>query len=122
MADSISMKKLVTRLLLVVVAMFVFGFALVPIYDVMCKAFGTKAKPKTNIATTTSNRRVTSFFIEIESAIARALYAEPCGSGLARDSDMSDTPRRMHRRQASSHKNSYKAEVFHFTSGGVVKV
>ena len=44
MADSISMKKLVTRLLLVVVAMFVFGFALVPIYDVMCKAFGINGK------------------------------------------------------------------------------
>ena len=44
MADSISMKKLVTRLLGVVVAMFVFGFALVPIYDVMCKAFGINGK------------------------------------------------------------------------------
>lgn len=44
MADSISMKKLVTRLLLVVVAMFVFGFALVPIYDVMCKALGINGK------------------------------------------------------------------------------
>ncbi|MFW0753572.1 cytochrome c oxidase assembly protein [Pseudomonas sp. H11T01] len=44
MADSISLKKLVTRLLLVVVAMFVFGFALVPIYDVMCKAFGINGK------------------------------------------------------------------------------
>ncbi|ANI57648.1 cytochrome c oxidase assembly protein subunit 11 [Pseudomonas sp. PvR086] len=44
MADSISMKKLVTRLLLVVAAMFVFGFALVPIYDVMCKAFGINGK------------------------------------------------------------------------------
>src|SRR6478752_7362887 len=44
MADSISMKKLVTRLLLVVVAMFVFGFALVPIYDVMCKVFGINGK------------------------------------------------------------------------------
>ena len=44
MADSISLKKLVTRLLMVVVAMFVFGFALVPIYDVMCKAFGINGK------------------------------------------------------------------------------
>ena len=44
MADSISLKKLVIRLLLVVVAMFVFGFALVPIYDVMCKAFGINGK------------------------------------------------------------------------------
>ncbi len=44
MADSISLKKLVIRLLGVVVAMFVFGFALVPIYDVMCKAFGINGK------------------------------------------------------------------------------
>lgn len=44
MADSISLKKLVTRLLLVVASMFVFGFALVPIYDVMCKAFGINGK------------------------------------------------------------------------------
>jgi cytochrome c oxidase assembly protein subunit 11 len=28
----------------VVVAMFAFGFALVPIYDVMCKAFGINGK------------------------------------------------------------------------------
>lgn len=40
----VSLKKLVTRLLLVVVAMFVFGFALVPIYDVMCKALGINGK------------------------------------------------------------------------------
>jgi len=44
MADSISLKRLVTRLLLVVVAMFAFGFALVPLYDVMCKAFGMNGK------------------------------------------------------------------------------
>ena len=44
MTDSISMKKLITRLLLVVVAMFIFGFALVPIYDVMCRAFGINGK------------------------------------------------------------------------------
>ena len=44
MADSISLKRLVTRLLLVVVAMFAFGFALVPLYDVMCKAFGINGK------------------------------------------------------------------------------
>ncbi|BCQ58334.1 hypothetical protein PBOI14_00840 [Pseudomonas sp. Boi14] len=40
----VTLKKLVTRLLLVVVAMFVFGFALVPIYDVMCKALGINGK------------------------------------------------------------------------------
>ena len=44
MADSISIKRLVTRLLLVVVVMFAFGFALVPLYDVMCKAFGINGK------------------------------------------------------------------------------
>ena len=44
MADSISLKKLVTRLLVVVVAMFAFGFALVPIYDVMCRVFGINGK------------------------------------------------------------------------------
>jgi len=40
----VSLKKLIGRLLLVVAAMFVFGFALVPIYDVMCKAFGINGK------------------------------------------------------------------------------
>ena len=40
MADSTSIKRLVMRLLLMVVVMFAFGFALVPLYDVMCKAFG----------------------------------------------------------------------------------
>jgi len=36
--------RLIRRLLMVVVAMFAFGFALVPIYDVMCKAFGINGK------------------------------------------------------------------------------
>jgi len=37
-------RRLVTRLLLVVAVMFAFGFALVPLYDVMCKAFGINGK------------------------------------------------------------------------------
>lgn len=37
-------KRLVTRLVLLVVAMFAFGFALVPLYDVMCKALGINGK------------------------------------------------------------------------------
>jgi cytochrome c oxidase assembly protein subunit 11 len=37
-------RRLIQRLLLVVVAMFGFGFALVPIYDVMCKALGINGK------------------------------------------------------------------------------
>ncbi|KAF1051374.1 MAG: Cytochrome c oxidase assembly protein CtaG [Stenotrophomonas maltophilia] len=41
---NIDTRKLVTRLLLVVVAMFAFGFALVPIYNVMCKALGINGK------------------------------------------------------------------------------
>jgi len=44
MAESVPTKRLVTRLLILVVAMFAFGFALVPIYDVMCKAFGINGK------------------------------------------------------------------------------
>lgn len=44
MAESLPTKRLVTRLLILVVAMFAFGFALVPIYDVMCKAFGINGK------------------------------------------------------------------------------
>jgi cytochrome c oxidase assembly protein subunit 11 len=44
MADSVPVRRLVTRLLILVVAMFAFGFALVPIYDVMCKAFGINGK------------------------------------------------------------------------------
>jgi cytochrome c oxidase assembly protein subunit 11 len=35
---------LVIRLLILVVAMFAFGFALVPLYDVMCKALGINGK------------------------------------------------------------------------------
>ncbi|MDH0749360.1 cytochrome c oxidase assembly protein [Pseudomonas sp. GD03842] len=37
-------RRLVTRLLMLVVAMFAFGFALVPLYDVMCKALGINGK------------------------------------------------------------------------------
>ncbi|CRM14701.1 cytochrome C oxidase assembly protein [Pseudomonas sp. FH4] len=44
MADSVPLNRLVTRLLILVLAMFAFGFALVPIYDVMCKAFGINGK------------------------------------------------------------------------------
>lgn len=40
----LSLRRLVTRLLLLTVVMFVFGFALVPLYDVMCKAFGINGK------------------------------------------------------------------------------
>lgn len=39
-----SIRWLTTRLLLLAVLMFGFGFALVPIYDVMCKAFGINGK------------------------------------------------------------------------------
>lgn len=42
--DGVSIKRLVTRLLMLTVVMFAFGFALVPIYDVMCKAFGINGK------------------------------------------------------------------------------
>lgn len=42
--NGLSVKRLVTRLLMLTVVMFAFGFALVPIYDVMCKAFGINGK------------------------------------------------------------------------------
>lgn len=44
MNEAPSTSRLVTHLLLLVVAMFGFGFALVPIYDVMCEAFGINGK------------------------------------------------------------------------------
>ena len=44
MTHSHPLRSLITRLLLVVVVMFAFGFALVPLYDVMCKAFGINGK------------------------------------------------------------------------------
>lgn len=44
MSEALPTRRLVVRLLLVVVGMFGFGFALVPIYDVMCQAFGINGK------------------------------------------------------------------------------
>jgi cytochrome c oxidase assembly protein subunit 11 len=44
MAREMSTRQLIQRLLVLVVAMFAFGFALVPIYDVMCQAFGINGK------------------------------------------------------------------------------
>ncbi|MBE7373288.1 cytochrome c oxidase assembly protein [Pseudomonas lopnurensis] len=44
MSTELPLRRLVLRLTLVVVAMFGFGFALVPIYDVMCQAFGINGK------------------------------------------------------------------------------
>ena len=44
MNTELPLAKLIRRLLLLVVAMFAFGFALVPLYDVMCKAFGINGK------------------------------------------------------------------------------
>ncbi|MDM3884086.1 cytochrome c oxidase assembly protein [Pseudomonas sp. BCRC 81390] len=42
--NGLSLRRLVLRLLMLTVVMFAFGFALVPIYDVMCKAFGINGK------------------------------------------------------------------------------
>jgi cytochrome c oxidase assembly protein subunit 11 len=43
-SEGMPLKRLVKWLLLIVVLMFAFGFALVPLYDVMCKAFGINGK------------------------------------------------------------------------------
>ena len=44
MSEALANRRLIQRLLLVVVAMFGFGFALVPIYEVMCQALGINGK------------------------------------------------------------------------------
>ena len=44
MSETMPMRRLVSYLLVLVVAMFGFGFALVPIYEVMCQAFGINGK------------------------------------------------------------------------------
>lgn len=44
MKEGLSTRQLTQRLLILVVAMFAFGFALVPIYDVMCKQLGINGK------------------------------------------------------------------------------
>ncbi len=44
MSEFMPTRRLVARLLLLVVAMFAFGFALVPLYDVMCRALGINGK------------------------------------------------------------------------------
>ena len=44
MSAELPLRRLVLRLTLVVVGMFGFGFLLVPIYDVMCQAFGINGK------------------------------------------------------------------------------
>jgi cytochrome c oxidase assembly protein subunit 11 len=44
MKSAPELRRLVTRLLLLAVLMFAFGFALVPLYTVMCKAFGINGK------------------------------------------------------------------------------
>jgi cytochrome c oxidase assembly protein subunit 11 len=43
-SEALDNRRLVLRLLAVVVGMFAFGFLLVPIYDVMCQAFGINGK------------------------------------------------------------------------------
>lgn len=45
MAEKSSHKKLTIKLVLATFAMFGFGFALVPLYDVMCDALGINGKP-----------------------------------------------------------------------------
>ena len=44
MNEALSTRRLVRRTVFVVIAMFGFGFLLVPIYDVMCQAFGINGK------------------------------------------------------------------------------
>lgn len=69
MNNSTSHKKLVIKLLLGVVLMFGFGFALVPLYDVFCKITGINGKvdltPGNYQTTTTSDREIKIQFIAV---------------------------------------------------------
>ena len=64
-------RRLVIRLSFVVVGMFAFGFALVPIYDVMCQAFGVNGKTAgvyTGVQTVDEQRQVRVQFLATNSA------------------------------------------------------
>ena len=65
-------RRLVIRLSFVVVGMFAFGFALVPIYDVMCQAFGINGKTagayEAGQQTTDESRQVRVQFLATNSA------------------------------------------------------
>lgn len=50
-------KKIISRLLLLTVAMFGFGFAMVPLYDVFCDITGINGKPR-NVAAVYNNDAV----------------------------------------------------------------
>lgn len=63
-------KSLAVRLAVMAVAMFGFGFLLVPLYDVMCKITGIGGRPNTVAATVTDtrpdlNRLVTVEFVTV---------------------------------------------------------
>ncbi|OUS28142.1 cytochrome c oxidase assembly protein [Thalassotalea sp. 42_200_T64] len=59
-------KKGVTKLLLTVFAMFAFGFALVPLYDVFCDITGLNGKTATTAATVNADGIDTSRTIKVQ--------------------------------------------------------
>ncbi|NRA22436.1 MAG: cytochrome c oxidase assembly protein [Oceanospirillaceae bacterium] len=69
MSQTANHKKLVTQLLIGTVAMFGFGFALVPLYDVFCDITGINGKvdltPGKYLATTASQREIKIQFIAV---------------------------------------------------------
>ena len=72
MSEALSTRRLVIRLCLVVVGMFGFGFALVPIYDVMCQAFGINGKTagayEAGLQSTDESRQVRVQFLATNAA------------------------------------------------------
>ncbi len=71
MNESLPTRRLVRRLLFVVIGMFGFGFLLVPIYDVMCQAFGINGKTAgayTGVQTTDEARAVRVQFLATNAA------------------------------------------------------
>lgn len=85
MSEVLGTRRLVVRLLLVVAAMFAFGFALVPIYDVMCQAFGINGKTAgayDGAQTVDETRRVRVQFLATNAA-GMAWEFRPQGDELA---------------------------------------
>ncbi|MFC3606194.1 cytochrome c oxidase assembly protein [Stutzerimonas tarimensis] len=71
MNDSRANTRLVRRLLLVPIVMFGFGFALVPLYDVLCEAFGINGKTAgayTGVQHVDESREVRVQFLSINSS------------------------------------------------------
>ncbi|BAP77374.1 cytochrome C oxidase assembly protein [Pseudomonas sp. MT-1] len=126
MSDSLPIPRLVRRLLLLVVAMFAFGFALVPIYDVMCKAFGINGKTAgayQGVQTVDEDREVRVQFLATNASgmvwefkpVADQLSVHPGASREMRFIAYNPTDKPMTAQAVPSVSPSKAAEFFHKT-------